>query len=599
MILYPSGESKTDHRGMPWATMLWIAISAACYGVFVPKFAAEQEHLRQLARQRLMTLVEAQFKAGQLDQITWVRFNEEPRLMDDPEQAPRFSEAARIAWLEANDASPVLAQVANKPPRNLILLVTPHHLIVLLLGAFCLMFMGYLLEHLYDAVFVFATYLLSACLLVLAQRFLPANYHPSLMLAWAHSVFVMLWLGWVVSPKAQLTLSLRGWLVRPFGEDYSIASFHFPLLFTCGFLVVTYFSPYREALRPQPMLVLLAAAAVLALMFAILPLRAPFQGLSAEELLARDLAQAELHFEQGNRPAGLTLLHKLAKLEPNRRTMSTIANLAWRNEDPELAKHCYLHLLRKAHLPSDTPLYLETLGDMLFRRLPVAGTMVAKGMTLAIETYNREQIGMLMPYLVDHKEIAQSEVVELITLLGQRTLEQKQPDRLLVSQLQDWLQANAPTSELLPKFARFFQGGSEQSKLTGNFAQFRHIGRLVTVTLVDVQPQKIVIAPEGQKEQRVPWTAVLGVYGCHVASGNRGFRGCIVVQFQRKIFGCVFSSAQIKIRDRVEPVTFERVWELLEDQAPEDIPLMAMKDFPTLMDESLLLSMAENFINPD
>lgn len=599
MILYPSGESKTEHRSPPWATLVWIAIAIGCYVYFVPKYAGEQARDRQEALARLRRLAEAQFKAGQLDRITWVRFNEEPRLLDDPEQAKRFTEAARIAWIEANDRSPELNRIAHKPPRNLILLVTPHHWIVLLLGALCLLFMGYLLEHLYDSMFVFATYLLAGALLVLAQRFLPLAYQPSILLAWAHGVLLVLWVSWLVSPSAVLTVSVRGWFLRPFGDDYEVASITFPIIFTLGAVAATYFSPYRMALSMLPALLLGAGTGVLALMFVILPLRAPRQSLTAEEKLQRDLAEAELRFEQGDAKAGLAILHQLAKLEPHRRYMAAIANLAWHNDDPELAKHCYLHMIRKAHLPSDAPAYFEALGDMLFRRLPVAGTYVTKGMSLAIETYNREQIGTLMPYLLDHQEIGREEVIALLERLGQRTLEQKAPDRLLVSQLQDWFQANAPNSPLLAKFATFFQGGSQESKLTGNFAQYRRIGRLVKVDLLDVQPQKIIVALEGQKEQRVPWTAVLGVYGCHIAGSSRGFRGCIVLQFQRKIFGCVFSSATIKFSHRAQPVTFERVWELLHDHVPEDVPFMIMKDFPTLKDEALLLSQAEAFINPD
>ncbi len=599
MIFYPSGESKTEHRSPPWATLFWIAIAIGCYVTFVPKYAAEQKQERQEALSRLRKLAEAQFKAGQLDRITWVRFNEEPRLLDDPEQAKRFTEAARISWLEANNRPPELSRIASKPPRSLLLLVTPHHWLVLLLGAICLIFMGYLLEHLYDSLFVFATYLLAGALLVLAQRFLPVAYQPSILLAWAHGALFVLWVSWLVSPSAILTVSVRGWFLRPFGDDYEVASIVFPIIFTLGALATTYFSPYREALSTLPALLLGATIGLLALMFVILPLRAPRQSLTAEEKLQRDLAEAELRFEQGDAKNGLAILHQLAKQEPHRRYMATIANLAWHNDDHELAKHCYMNMIRKAHLPSDAPAYFEALGDMLFRRLPIAGAYVTKGMSLAIETFNREQIGALMPYLLDHREIGCDEVTALIERLGQRALEQKEPDRLLVSQLQDWLQANAPSSPILAKFSAFFQGGSHESKLTGNFAQYRSIGRLVNVDLIDVQPQKIVIALDGQKEQRVPWTAVLGVYGCHIAGGTRGFRGCIVLQFQRKIFACVFTSATIKFNHRVEPVTFERVWELLYEHVPEDVPFMIMKDFPTLKDESLLLSQAETFINPD
>lgn len=127
----------------------------------------------------------------------------------------------------------------------------------------------------------------------------------------------------------------------------------------------------------------------------------------------------------------------------------------------------------------------------------------------------------------------------------------------------------------------------------------RLIHKHLDVKILEVTNNFIALILQGQdKIQKVPWTAVEGLYGCHVTQGERGYRGSIFLKFKRKIFSCNFTRQSMMVKDRFgQSVGFEAVWESLKEHGPEDIPFLDLNDFPDVVNLSNYPRMAQEFID--
>jgi hypothetical protein len=128
----------------------------------------------------------------------------------------------------------------------------------------------------------------------------------------------------------------------------------------------------------------------------------------------------------------------------------------------------------------------------------------------------------------------------------------------------------------------------------------RHITlhREVDIDLLAVGTDDLTIKVRDKRRQQVPWTAIAGIFGCHLTGEKRGFRGTIIVRFKGKNFACSFTTPHILVKDDAgSPLSFEDTWNLLKTHVPEDLPFLEMRDFSEVKDLSQSTAMVEAFVN--
>ena len=208
------------------------------------------------------------------------------------------------------------------------------------------------------------------------------------------------------------------------------------------------------------------------------------------------------------------------------------------------------------------------------------------------------EVRKLLPYVQQHDEIDEDAVLQVYDQLVTKLVEQPHANKELLLECQTWLERHAPQSQTLVKIEVFFEKIRGLSDDSISYRPMVRIHKSVDIDLLGITGKNVRLKVEGTKEQNVPWTAVEGIFGCYVTGASRGYVGCIFIKFKRKIFACHFTKNRILIKDRFDqPLSFERTWDLLKTNLPEDLPALEMDAFPEIADTAELPRLTQEFLD--
>jgi len=370
------------------------------------------------------------------------------------------------------------------------------------------------------------------------------------------------------------------------------------ILFAITFGVITHsFSPYSIFFSKLALLAVLLQGLLLSLMMMGVPTRNLEKHISREQIITKKIAEATLSFEELKPEEAYNQIKEAMAMGPDRIQISQIADLAWQNEYRDFAEQCYKNVLRKAYTGRDMVQLLTCVQGMLFRHIKVPDNFFLKAIHQAIDTNQIQETEKLLPHLKERTELDRAVLLEIYERLTKLVLSKKAPDKFLLNKLRNWLTENHPDTDALTAIHAFFEKQSGVNSALEGFGHLTQVHRSVDVEMLKVTTTNVYLQVSG-KEQRIPWTATIGFFGCHVAEAPKGFRGCILIKFKRKNFVCIFTTPRILLREENnKPMSFERLWALLKSQVPEDIPFLEMRDFPEITSEAEIVKITEEFIN--
>lgn len=600
MIAFPSAESKTQYRFAPWAGIALGLLSLLFYLVWMLPLQREYQAEKDRAEQVFQQLLDEQHDSGSLGNNFWARAKEYPEVIEEWENNRIFSEEVKEAFRKTRQIPLPLERVADGPLLQKIpLALTAHHLGILLLGMACLVLMSYVFEHLYDLQYLLVYFVLSSAGWLFLQPFLPAAYWPSPIFSWSYTIAVLLIICWLCAPGATITLTFRLWLGKFVDFKPEIPSLLVPLVFLGGLLGFTFYdSSYQSQFSLTSLAALPLEAFLLALPLTLISPRG-FKAENAGEIeVNRLLASADSLFAEERHREAMDLLRQLLDQAVSPEQIRRVADLAWRNHNSDLAFQGYQRLLKDAYQSPDLLNVLAVVEEMLFRDLPVPGKALQMVVNLGLKHNQFGKVRKMLPYFRDHHEIDGETVLNAHTLLVEKLIAQANPDKELLLDISSWLERNHPDSKLLGSIQACFKKTANNSHMLDNYDRKLSIYKFVDIDLLDIGTNYIRLQVNGAREQSAPWTAITGIFGCHVATGKRGFRGCILLKFKRKIFACSFSTERILMADAEgRTLSFEEIWKLLRENIPEDLPFVSMRDFPEIRVEDKYPQMVQVFLD--
>ncbi len=600
MILFPSGDSQTERRDPPWASIIITGITLACYFLVLVPLKKEARARKTIAQQELIQALGEQFRQGNLSNDFWENAQADFRIIGKLENREIFSREVFRAWRDLEQLPQPLNILKGKDPiQKLLMILTPHEEGVLLVGVICLLLAGYFFEHLYDRQVLLALFFLSGGMWLVLESYAPAAWWPSPVFAWSNTILTLLLTIWLKSPKGTVTITFRTWFFKVIQSTFNLALVFLPIGFG-AFLV--YFNLKHSVYQSEFSVQTMVAPVAESLVFMVFLMGISFRDVDdkgPEARMNRQFAMAESYFEKEQREEGKSVLVKLLANQPSISQVKRAGELAWKNHEGELAQQAYNQVLRDAINGQDLVTIIKTIEDMAYKDLSVPGSSLNTAMMAAMKKNMLADVRNLLPYYRSHIEIAPAEVIQIHEDLVAKITAQSHPNKEFLYECQAWLETNAPESEAILKAVTFFEVQARASESFSAVTSMHLIHKHVDIKLLEITNNYIALKLQGQdKVQNVPWTAVEGIFGCHVTRGDRGYRGSVFLKFKRKIFSCNFTRQSIMVKDRFgQPVGFEAVWEAFKAHRPEDIPFIDLNEFEDLDDVSNYPRLAQEFID--
>jgi len=600
MIFYPSGETKTRRKSQPWASLFLALLAVVGYFLVVRPLEADFDADLVRAKQAFTQAVERQYDNGKgtLEGSFWTKALEDASVVGEARNRTIFSEEVRKAYRLMVEQVLPLERLKSAGRQKILLLIAPHHVLILIIGCLALWVMGYLFEHLYDRLVAVGIFVLSGWVWLVLDQFVPFPWWPSPAFYWSYTLIVYLWVAWLAAPGAGIELTLRGWLGTFFKFPVQIPSLMVPIVFSLGLLFSGYFGAYKQSFSLFSLVIIPIEVGVFVLLLLFFARKGGDRGDDSVSLVNQQITASEILFGEERKEEGCHLLHSLFEKELSMQQLKKILNLAWNQDQIELIELSYKHILRKAIASKDFLRILEVIEEMVTRRVKVPGRSLLQVVANCLRREELDGARKLLPYLRDNDELDGKEVLALHHQYVKKIVGKRNPDQDVLRSIRDWLLKQHPDSEAMEVVETFYNKRAQANRGFDTISRDVTMHRLVEIELHKVGTSEIVLQIPGSRLQHVPWTAVLGIFGCHMAAEKRGFRGCIAVKFKRKTFGCYFTSEKIVIEDRFgKNMSFEEVWNLLGAHVPEDLPFTEMKAFEQIRSEELYRENLETFLN--
>lgn len=228
---------------------------------------------------------------------------------------------------------------------------------------------------------------------------------------------------------------------------------------------------------------------------------------------------------------------------------------------------------------------LPVVDNVAFKLKQIPAAAIQSTIELAIQENQFQHVRKLVPVFKDHPSVDESQVNHVFTKIVDLCLASTDPDQAYLLQLRGWLEPYETCTELVDKINMFFGEQAHEVAAGSNYAHIQSNFKNVDIELLQVANDHIRLKVDQGSSQDVPWTAIMALFGGHMISANRGYRGSVILRFKRKVFVCHFTNNQISInREDGEPLTFEDTWSLLKKYAPEDMPITKFREFRDYID---------------
>ncbi|MDJ0836565.1 MAG: hypothetical protein QNK37_08610 [Acidobacteriota bacterium] len=598
MIFYPSEETKTNRRGIAWASLILVAASILGYALIVVPLTADYQADLERTERAFWEAVDRQYQSGTLDNDFLVSVRQDPDIAGLAENRGIFSEEVRKAYRTMTTQSlPMERLSARGNLGKLSVIISPSSLLILIPGCLALWLMGFVLEHRYDRQLALALFILSGFLWVFLEDRVPAPWWPAPVFAWMWTVTVFLWVGWLSSPGASVIVTVRAWFGASFKFTPAVPTLYLCLGFTAIALAYAWFGPYAALFRPESLTAVLMEAGIFSLVFIFFAPKEKVVDDDPESLVNQQISAAEVLYRDERYEEATHVLSNLLDHNPDMDQLGKMINLAWHQDETEVVERCYAALLKKAVATNDFYRILTVVDEMVLRRIPVPGRSLLNLVNISLRQELVKDALKLLPYLRESNQVEKEDIITSHERLAEILVRQQQPDYAALKEIYAWIAGNHPKSETLGLIKTCF-GKRKASKAETRLVHRIRIEKVVNVELFDVGISHLELRIPGKKMQRVPWTAVLGLFGCHMSTENRGLRGCIVIKFQRRVFGCIFSPDSIQIKDSFGRImSFEETWNKLQEQVPGDLSFLKMKDFQQIPTEAAFESGLSAFMN--
>ena len=597
MVIFPSSESQTDSVQPPWAALVLSLLASLGYIFLMLPQKREYQAQKNLAKLKVDQSLERHYLQGLLPQSFYRDAQDSIGAIGRPENKEIYSAETWLAYQEYINLPRPHQRLQNKGPLwRLLALFIPNEWPVLLMGILGLITLGFLFEHVFDRQLLPALFVISAFGWLPNWPLLPDDYQPNLIFAWGTTVSALLLAMWLCFPKSNISLTIHIWLIKIFTFKPTIPSGFIAVIFVSGMLIHNqFFSADADYFNAKSVLPATGEGLIFALLLSLIA-RRKREHEDPEQVINRRIATAESLFDQERPEEAFRILKDLLNAEPDLRQVRHIAEVAWRHHDNEIARQSYHLVLKEVTKANDHRQLIELIEEMVYRDIPVAAHILHGGVTKGFKHGMLAESVKLLPFLEAHPEIPMDQVVPYYERLGVNLINQHNPDRQMLFLCQSWLEEHSPEAKVLEEIRDYLHSTSV-SQMAPMEAD-RRISRRVDIELLDIHNGAIKLRVTGGKEQVVPWTAIEGIFGCHVASGARGYYGCIFLKFKRKIYACNFNRQSIMMKDRYgQSLAFESTWSRLEQYVPEDIPFIKLEDFPELLDTEDIAAQAEAFFS--
>lgn len=598
MLVYPTRESKTHLTFLPPVSLAIVAISLVLYlAVFQPKHHAYETQRIEL-KKRLLDAVAEEVDAKKIDYAVIEKVRQNPDILTHPDYA-HLSFVVKNAYRALKDwEPPLIALKQSQSWDHYLLALMPHSIWFLLLTLVFLPTIGFVFEHLYQSIIFGVIFICSGVALSLLSSFFPEEYWPDPIFMFSYSVATLILLGWIVAPNAIITFDLKAWFFKSFQHKIVLPSSVIPLLFFPGFIADGFYgSAYSQFFQPQAMVAIPILAVLFALMLIPLPTREGMLEKDPHTVVNTKLTQVELLLEQEKLDGARQILEELVNDPLDMEQIMRIADLAWQTNQRDICERCYLKALRIVLPARSFQKMLPIVETMTFRHLSVPASALCSTIELGLREKHFQEIKNLLPYLQDHPDVTRQDRDRIFEKVVDFNLSNRQPDDETLLQLRQWLGEDEESTPLREKIEAFFQNRADQETPVVGVSFAYQVNRHVDIELLDVATDHVRLQVKETQPQNVPWTAVLAIYGSHLTSQQRGYRGCIFIRFKRKIFGCHFSNADVLMTEREGVrVSFESAWRQLQEQTPEDIPFRAFEDFEDFDTVDEHLARAQEFL---
>ena len=597
MVIYPTGENLTKGTSQPWGAVILILLSLAGYFALVLPRESRFSELQEEQLHVLHTALEDQLGQGELKQGIYFQAIKNPHLVADPEYANSFDDAVHRAYADYSSAVQPLTLIAKSDAgKRLILALMPHHWALLILGVLCLFFTNYLLEHLFDKLWVMSLTVVVAMSWFVFPFFIPAGFAPSLEFAWAYTMATLMMISCVLGPKVQLEVTFKTWFFRFVELRTKVPIWLFSLTFVLAVYVVTgYVSGYANLFDEKSLILIGVEALLLALVFSFLPTREILEDRDPEVHTNRELARVEMFLDEERRDEAMAILRELVQNPTNEEQVRRIADIAFTHDNNEIATLAFSYLLREANKKQDHNGSRNVLEDMLRHDLDVPGHLLTRTMEMAVNKGELTAARRLVPYVLDHPEIMEDQAMDLVGTMIDKIMLQQRPDRAYLYDLLGTLKAKSPNHPILEKLSLFLDKTAKSLEDESHVIFHDKVHSHIDVVLRQVDNDHIHMTLSNGKEQKVPWTAFLAIYGCHLLGTERGFRGCLILRFKRKVFACHFRASDLDQFEGAEG--FEEVWRRIMKFAPEDIPRVKLSEFEDLLDSKKVHERVDAFLS--
>lgn len=583
MLIYPSRESKTRLTSQPFFCLLLCLLSLVCYvSIYQPAMGGYLESEVALKKD-LLSALEWDLDQGNITREMLQMVQANPAVLKgDPEFWAALSANSKHRYeVYAENQMPFREP---EPGLGLALsLIMPAGPWVFLLSAIFLWLAGFVFEHVYRGGVVLVIFLCSGAAMMWVGQFLPEQMHafwPHPVFAWPHFVAIMVCLAWALAPRGFITLTVRGWFLRPFLTGIRVPTVVLLLMyFVLLAPTIRFLTPFGPWFHLQSWVGLVVLTLICALILFFLPTRRTTDLGDPKHSVDGALAKAELLLAKEKREEARAVLESLVSEKIEQDQVMRVGDLAWQSDFGDLAERCYGIILRKVIPTRDLDSILEVLERAVYRHFDIPFSSLASTVELALKNDKLNRVKRLLPYLKDHPRADNQGLYRIFELLVDSALSKAEVDEALLLQIMRWFPEDSPLAPVAKKAASFFQQRADRDESWIEKGPTTRISRFVRIQLQEISGNYIQLTVDGSgKSQNVPWTAILALFGGRVLEPEPAYFGSIVIRFQRKIFACVFDRSRIALRD-VSGLDFEEVWERIRRHTPEDVPFVAFENF--------------------
>lgn len=597
MIIFPTTESKTNLGLPPWSAIVVSAICIAVhFFVFIPEHAGVEARQREL-KAKLIDALDWDVDQGNLSHEASLSIRDNPALLEDAEYRGQISENVKATYRSYSKLDrPMLAETSQSLSAKLRLMFMAHSASFLILTIFFLPFAGFLLEHQYHYIVAAFVYVGTAAAMVFGVS-LPNWPAPSM--AWSYSLATIVLLALITAPSSVITMTAKGWFFRSFQFQlkvpYVLIASVFGILFYIG---QSKWTRYADEFEPTTLWLVPAFAVGWLVVLLIVPSRDRRDEMDSETIINTTLARIEMLYSAEKNSQARAELEAVVAQGPTLDQMMRIGELAWRHNENEIAEKCFASAVRLVMPTKDLARILPVVEEVAFKDKGVAAAALQATIELGIQENHFDHVRKLVPIFKDHPQVDDAQVYNLFKKILDMLLASKDPDQDYMLRIRTWLEPNPAFAGLVEMINQFFGKMAQKSEAVSNYSDVQTIQTHVNIDLQAVTNDHIRLRVEGSNAQDVPWTAIQAVFGGHMISADRGYRGTVILRFKRKTFGCHFTSNQISMtRENGEPLTFEDTWALLRRFAPENLPMMRFRDFRDHLDLSAYQRDLESFFN--